>query len=75
MRVSAVKYNRYTPTTLCLEFHQSHHLSWGKLYKPEDVKVSWHVPNEAEIAFALRLFRELVEPTLSRLENLLDDGE
>jgi proteasome activator subunit 4 len=58
-----------------LEFCKNHHWSWGKLYKPEDVKLSWHVPDLAEIDFALQLFRELVEPTLSLLEGLLEDGE
>lgn len=35
------------------------------------VKVSWHVPNDEEVDFALAIFRELIEPTLIMLENLL----
>lgn len=34
--------------------------------------MSWHVPCPEEIDFALSLFRDLVEPTLSMLEKLLD---
>ncbi|KAK0456353.1 hypothetical protein EV421DRAFT_1699087 [Armillaria borealis] len=53
------------------EFRWNHHCHWGKLYKPEEIEVSWHVPNAEEIDFALQIFRELVEPALSRLEELL----
>ena len=35
--------------------------------------MSWHVPCDAEIDFALELFRELVEPTLAKLEKLLEE--
>jgi proteasome activator subunit 4 len=34
--------------------------------------MSWHVPNKEEIAFALELFDEIVGPTLTRLEQLLE---
>ncbi|EGN99641.1 hypothetical protein SERLA73DRAFT_159863 [Serpula lacrymans var. lacrymans S7.3] len=54
------------------EFQNNHHKYWGKLYSPEDVQLSWHVPNNEEIDFALRLFKELTVPTLEKLENLLD---
>ncbi|KAK0473258.1 hypothetical protein IW261DRAFT_1553160 [Armillaria novae-zelandiae] len=53
------------------EFRWNHHCHWGKLYKPEEIEVSWHVPNTEEVDFALQIFRELVEPALSRLEELL----
>jgi proteasome activator subunit 4 len=36
------------------------------------LKILWHVPNAAEIDFALRILHELVEPTLEALEKLLD---
>lgn len=36
--------------------------------------MSWHVPCEEEIEFALAIFRELVEPTLEMLEALLETG-
>ena len=38
------------------------------------LQVTWHVPNSQEIQFALRIFKELVEPTLSSLESLLEPG-
>ncbi|KAH9947692.1 hypothetical protein B0H21DRAFT_737636 [Amylocystis lapponica] len=56
------------------EFRTNHHLYWGKLYKPEDVKLSWHVPNAEEVDFALQIFRELVEPVLTTLNGLLEPG-
>ncbi|RDB28522.1 Proteasome activator complex subunit 4 [Hypsizygus marmoreus] len=56
------------------EFHTNHHRHWGKLYTPEEVTMSWHVPNNEEIEFALEIFRSLVEPTLSVLENLIAPG-
>ncbi|KZT06355.1 uncharacterized protein LAESUDRAFT_653878 [Laetiporus sulphureus 93-53] len=56
------------------EFRRNHHQYWGKLYKPEDVKLSWHVPNDEETDFALEIFRKVVEPTLTTLEGLLEPG-
>ncbi|KAI6153365.1 hypothetical protein BKA82DRAFT_3971276 [Pisolithus tinctorius] len=58
------------------DFQRKHYLHWGKLYKPEDVKgqtkqITWHVPNEEEINFALQIFSELVEPCLEKLNQLL----
>ncbi|KAF8120451.1 hypothetical protein K438DRAFT_1508172, partial [Mycena galopus ATCC 62051] len=37
------------------EFRRNHHLYWGKVYKADEVKVSWHVPTTAEIDFTLRI--------------------
>lgn len=37
-------------------------------------QVSWHVPDEEELDFALEIFKEIVEPTLERLEHLLEPG-
>ncbi|KAL0579785.1 Proteasome activator BLM10 [Marasmius crinis-equi] len=56
------------------EFEWNHHQHWGKLYAPGEVKVSWHVPNQEEIDFAVQIFRELIEPTLSTLEELAQPG-
>ncbi|KAF7339921.1 Membrane protein [Mycena venus] len=56
------------------EFRRKHHLYWGKVYKADEVKVSWHVPTVEEIDFTLRLFKELVEPTLNLLLELLKSG-
>ncbi|KAI0094570.1 armadillo-type protein [Irpex rosettiformis] len=54
------------------EFQAGHHRSWGRLYAPEDVEVSWHVPDTDEIDFALQIFKEAVEPTLLSIDALLD---
>ncbi|KAI0828367.1 hypothetical protein BC628DRAFT_1417934 [Trametes gibbosa] len=56
------------------EFKANHHKHWGKLYRPEEVKLSWHVPNEAEIDFVLRIFKEVIEPILDKLHDLLKPG-
>ncbi|GLB36425.1 putative protein with domain of unknown function (DUF3437) [Lyophyllum shimeji] len=56
------------------EFQANHHQHWGKLYAPEEVTISWHRPNEQEIQFALDIFKTLVEPTLTILEGLVQDG-
>jgi proteasome activator subunit 4 len=57
------------------EFKTNHHLYWGKLYKEGDIKLSWHVPSQEEIDFTIQIFRELVEPALVQLEELLEPGQ
>ncbi|KAH9487110.1 Proteasome activator complex subunit 4 [Psilocybe cubensis] len=56
------------------EFQRNHHLHWGKVFAPDEVTISWHTPNSQEIQFAIRIFKELVEPTLESLESLLKPG-
>ncbi|KAF5374850.1 hypothetical protein D9758_000077 [Tetrapyrgos nigripes] len=56
------------------EFRWNHHRHWGKLYSPDEIKISWHVPDEGEINFTLQIFKELVEPTLATLNDLLKPG-
>ncbi|KAI9066676.1 hypothetical protein FKP32DRAFT_1589371 [Trametes sanguinea] len=56
------------------DFRTNHHKYWGKLYRPEDVKLTWHVPNAEEIDFVLRIFREVIEPVLDKLHGLLEPG-
>ncbi|KAA1468544.1 hypothetical protein DENSPDRAFT_833875 [Dentipellis sp. KUC8613] len=53
------------------EFRFNHHRYWGKLYRAEDVNVSWHVPDDKEIDFALQIFTDMIEPTLASLEKSL----
>lgn len=36
--------------------------------------MTWHVPNNEEIAFALELFDDIIGPTLTRLEQLLESN-
>ncbi|KAG6832246.1 hypothetical protein H0H92_004211 [Tricholoma furcatifolium] len=47
--------------------------SWGKLYEPDDVTLSWHSPSEEEIQFAVEIFRVLIEPVISLLEHLIEE--
>ncbi|KAF5377624.1 hypothetical protein D9615_005155 [Tricholomella constricta] len=53
------------------EFRTNHHQHWGKLYTPDEVTISWHVPDDEEIQLALDIFKTLIEPTLEILENLI----
>ncbi|KAG1867785.1 hypothetical protein DFJ58DRAFT_859984 [Suillus subalutaceus] len=53
------------------EFQRNHHLYWGKLFEPDEVKITWHIPSAEEIDFSLHLFRELVEPAMTRLDLLI----
>ncbi|KAK7691508.1 hypothetical protein QCA50_004907 [Cerrena zonata] len=57
------------------DFQASHYLHWGCLYKLEDVKISWHIPQAAEIDFALELFRNIVEPAMNTLKGLIRQGD
>ncbi|KAH7914507.1 hypothetical protein BJ138DRAFT_1143879 [Hygrophoropsis aurantiaca] len=54
------------------EFQRNHHRYWGKLYRPEDVEITWHVPNPDELDFALEIFRKIIEPSLVTINALLD---
>lgn len=38
------------------------------------LQISWHVPTKDEIELAIRIFKELVEPTLDLLEGLMGPG-
>ncbi|KAF5375146.1 hypothetical protein D9758_000062 [Tetrapyrgos nigripes] len=54
------------------EFDQDHNLHWGKFYKPEDAVIDWHVPSDEEIAFVLEVLDRVADPTLSKIEALLE---
>ncbi|KAF8998336.1 hypothetical protein BDZ89DRAFT_1105652 [Hymenopellis radicata] len=53
------------------EFRWNHHRHWGKLYAPDDIEV---VILFSLINFALDIFRQVIEPTLGGLEELLKPG-
>ncbi|THV06075.1 hypothetical protein K435DRAFT_712109 [Dendrothele bispora CBS 962.96] len=54
------------------EFDKDHNLQWGKFYKAEEVNVEWHVPAIEEIDFILEILDRVADPTLSRVEALLE---
>ncbi|KAJ7225820.1 hypothetical protein GGX14DRAFT_422501 [Mycena pura] len=56
------------------EFRRNHYLHWGKVYKAEEVRISWHIPSAEEVDFAIRIFKEVVEPALDVLSHLLESG-
>ncbi|EPQ60969.1 hypothetical protein GLOTRDRAFT_135553 [Gloeophyllum trabeum ATCC 11539] len=68
----SVQEHRHEDEAGFADFRANHIRYWGKLYKPEEVKISWHVPSAEEIDFALEIFKDLVEPTLDQLYRLLD---
>ncbi|KAF8527908.1 ARM repeat-containing protein [Hysterangium stoloniferum] len=53
-------------------FDQDNFVYWGKLYEAKDVKAEWHVPSEGEIEFALEFLEQIVQPSIVKLETLLD---
>ncbi|GJJ09449.1 hypothetical protein Clacol_003672 [Clathrus columnatus] len=52
-------------------FEKSHHLHWGKLYGLGETKITWHIPSNDEIEFALDIFHSIVRPSLDILNKLL----
>lgn len=52
------------------EMIKSSHKHWGKVYLAKDVKITWHVPSDEEIAFALEILDRVIAPRLDRLEAL-----
>ena len=45
---------------------------WGRIPKPQDLNIGWHVPNREEIAFAIELFSSQCENALDALTALID---
>ncbi|KZV77572.1 hypothetical protein PENSPDRAFT_621096 [Peniophora sp. CONT] len=56
------------------DFRRNHHRFWGKLYTQDEIKVSWHVSDDAELDFAIEIFKQVVEPAMNDLEALLRPG-
>jgi hypothetical protein len=38
-------------------------------------QLSWHVPSDDEIGFAIQIFKDIVDPTISILESLITPGK
>ncbi|KAG5648210.1 hypothetical protein DXG03_006165 [Asterophora parasitica] len=53
-------------------FNKDHNIHWGRLYKPEDVIIEWHVPTDEEVAFVLEILDKVFAPTLDKVESLLE---
>lgn len=45
---------------------------WGWIPKPDGLNIKWHVPQKAEIDFALELFRSQGEAAMGSLRSLID---
>ncbi|BGP18854.1 hypothetical protein JCM10213_003509 [Rhodosporidiobolus nylandii] len=57
------------------DFQKRSHESWGRTFEVKDVKVEWHVATKPEIDFVLELLRDIVVPTLDRLDQLLVESQ
>lgn len=53
-------------------FARNSHLYWGRTYRAEEVRISWHVPSDKELDMGLALLDKVVEAPLANLERLLD---
>ncbi|KAI9770448.1 MAG: hypothetical protein M1840_003334 [Geoglossum simile] len=46
---------------------------WGKSPAPTELSIKWHVPNRAELEFAVDLYRSQAENALRQLESLTNE--
>jgi proteasome activator subunit 4 len=56
------------------EMIKSSHKYWGKVYLAKEVNINWHMPTDAEIAFALEILDKIVAPRLGQIEALQAEG-
>ncbi|KAI0762664.1 ARM repeat-containing protein [Fomes fomentarius] len=54
------------------EFNRNLTTEWGKMYNPDDVDVTWHVPSHDEIEFVLEILDKIAAPALDKVEKLLE---
>ena len=47
---------------------------WGKITKPSDLTVNWHLPSSEEVEFAVELFESQVTTATERLTNLIGEN-
>ncbi|KAH6723962.1 putative proteasome activator complex subunit 4 [Leptodontidium sp. MPI-SDFR-AT-0119] len=47
---------------------------WGRMTKPADLTINWHLPSEEEINFAVELFESQVDTAMERLTNLISEN-
>ncbi|GAA5836406.1 hypothetical protein JCM11251_007072, partial [Rhodosporidiobolus azoricus] len=57
------------------DFQKRSHETWGRTYEVKDVKVEWHVATQEEIDYVIELLRDLVNPCLDRLDQLLLESQ
>lgn len=43
---------------------------WGRITKPSELTINWHLPTDAELEFAVELFESQVKTAIERLTNL-----
>lgn len=58
-----------------VEFQSEHFQHWGEAVERDLIEVDWHVPSEPEIAFAMKLQAEFLQPNLSFLEAVIEKRE
>ena len=45
---------------------------WGRITRPDDLDINWHVPSEEEIDFAIEIFRTQGSAAMTSLKALID---
>ncbi|KAJ2785455.1 Proteasome activator BLM10 [Coemansia javaensis] len=73
---TAPHHGRSVPDSLWADpaFHENHFRYWGQHPDVGDpaFKVTWHVPSAEEVAFALEIVRQVVQPRIGELGRFID---
>lgn len=64
-----VDYSLYEPSIITRGVQVQ---QWGQAPKPSELTVKWHVPNKAELEFAVELFQSQAESAIKHLTSLTD---
>lgn len=54
-----------------VEVMNKSHLLWGKTGDPQHLNIQWHTPNNDEKDLALTILHEFLQPSITRLEQLM----
>lgn len=67
--IYTIDYKLYEEEDIKLGFNPKH---WGSFISPKDLNIKWHVPNEAELSFAVKLLCSQGGLAISSLRSLLN---
>jgi len=66
-----VDYSVYEPAVMAKGLGPE---DWGRIPKPSELNIKWHVPSKAEIEFAIELFQSQGEGALQQLISLTNEN-
>ena len=66
-----VDYSIYEPAVMAKGLGPD---DWGRIPKPSEINIKWHVPSKAEIEFAIELFQSQGEGALQHLISLTNEN-